>query len=787
CREPLSNDPRPYPDFFREDERKVARAFTEKVRDNLLLPALKQSLLVDKDSQKSLYLMGLLYASHDNKLGELVSGNVTAWAIRSGLPASLLHSYVGMAEHPWSEELSQDSLKAVDTLAPRSQVEDWEAFFKDLKSLSQEEVITRNVLKSVQDGASKLLEASSRLEKDELTDQILVGLESVPHSNVHALFDPHLQVLEWVDANRSEIKGLLTLVQETQERRFPVSQFDLAQLALELEKLAKANAEPESGRDFTISYRDHVETYRGKEWKDTVANSTVTWLLDEFLADKKGPRPDLLFPKTESNLPRLAWSGNTDGSPLFLGSAQVDGRYTKKAYDGYVAPTILRLSMALEQVPMAEKDKARIEGFLTQTVDAYATAYRDAYREMYTAYGTQADSENRLKVLLMQMQNPKECPLDDLLQMVSVNTDFTSETNPILRRMQDRTREFGFTHRLSRRDGGKWTGAAPFMDIIHNMEGDLLGRRAPSRKQDPIEEGLSAVGRLSYSIVREDPDSYWKQVTAWLDREGVPEYYREPFMEPLHRLLDVGLADLSGTIEKTWENRLRPSVAPLFQKFPFNPGSSSEVTVAELTKVLGPDSQFWKDVAAFTQPFCASHGRCQDSIDVKGHSLELPGQMACVLQSLTTIRDSLWDDKGQPRPLMVSVRPVDSKAQSKPLDSESFGYLSAGTNAIYAFSDTPGWHELSLEWWKSEGATVGMTVVDNIGQSKSHRRMDVPRSPFSFLRLLQQASSHDGSVWTWELPEEQSAGARTSQELPFEVQGRMLELFESDCLKKESR
>src|SRR5439155_20168057 len=113
------------------------------------------------------------------------------------------------------------------------------------------------------------------------------------------------------------------------------------------------------------------------------------------------------------------------------------------------------------------------------------------------------------------------------------------------------------------------------------------------------------LAKLSYNIVREHRDSYLSLTEAWLKNAGVGDPWRAPFLQRIKVVDKLGRADMEGVIAKSWTQRVRVTVAPLVEKFPFNSRAPATATPQDIEGALQPTTgSFWVAFRGFVAPLC---------------------------------------------------------------------------------------------------------------------------------------------------------------------------------------
>jgi hypothetical protein len=78
-------------------------------------------------------------------------------------------------------------------------------------------------------------------------------------------------------------------------------------------------------------------------------------------------------------------------------------------------------------------------------------------------------------------------------------------------------------------------------------------------------------------------------------------------------------------------------------------------------------------------------------------------------------------------------------------------YLQSGKLSVFGFYQQPLWQKFEFEWWKDQPSSVGVEVVIKKKSKKSSRGITIPKSSWSFFRLLQKAEIVDDNTYVWKI------------------------------------
>ena len=85
-------------------------------------------------------------------------------------------------------------------------------------------------------------------------------------------------------------------------------------------------------------------------------------------------------------------------------------------------------------------------------------------------------------------------------------------------------------------------------------------------------------------------------------------------------------------------------------------------------------------------------------------------------------------------------------------------YVRCGNASAFGFNQKSTWQKFELEWWKEEPATVGLEFLTDADAPNIFKAITVPKSSWSFYRLLKKSKMVDAHVFQWGIdgPESQS-------------------------------
>ena len=143
----------------------------------------------------------------------------------------------------------------------------------------------------------------------------------------------------------------------------------------------------------------------------------------------------------------------------------------------------------------------------------------------------------------------------------------------------------------------------------------------------------------------------------WLDKNGLHDEWRRPFVEPIRELHRLGLQDLEGLIQRNWQKRVLSEAVPLLEKFPFTRAAVTDAAPSDVDETLRPSTGlFWIAWRTLIAPLCVEdeHGwRPMRGVE----QLAWPKGIFDTVSQLARLTHTFWDKDSVPKPLLFSIEP----------------------------------------------------------------------------------------------------------------------------------
>jgi type VI secretion system protein ImpL len=720
---------------FTERKRQLEALFAQELREEYILPLLRTPRI---NRSTMLYIVGLLYASEANGLRALIRGQLPLWTSKLNLSSAVVSAYL---------DVSREQYRVAETFNPEYTGSDWQTYvFDRVKPLyEQAQRLTQAQLDDLNRDPPHLYDEREYDVRRRIVELLSAQLSLATQPSISKLLESPLGTSEWVEANADALRGIAATVQNNQLA--PASPRTLGELGAALERMLSA---PASGKEvYRVSRTGKDGSAEPFEldaaaWRRKLALAsaalTIAWVRDHDLA--KPDQPIGFFLPGDA-LREVGASAGSQGPTVGL-----PGKYTAAAFAQQVKPALDFITDRAGKLGLGGGEQETLASLYRAQIEDYAANYVHALRAYYDSFRFEPGSEQALPFALTAMVQPSSWFMR-FLSTVSVNATPALGDGPYYAVMSEELTGFRPLAELLAPAKGTIPGVAPYQKIITDLVAALepaagAGGAAPAgddagAASATLAGSLSRAGTLALSRLTGADKDRVAQVSGWLTGANVESGFHGPFLLPVEAVYALGTADINRAIGQAWTTELQPQITPLLARFPFRPGTRSDVTVAELEAVLrGQGKQpgsFWTSVQRWLGPVTTQrNNKYQWLGGVSG-----PAGALATINDLARLSRTLWDADGNPTPLPIKITP-------QPLDATPVGgrvpvmaYLRSGSSAVYAFNQRPGSSTLALQWW-DQGVSSIILEMRKPGTADSvTRALDESESPFSFFRLLCRA------------------------------------------------
>ena len=772
------------PDFFAKARLNMRKRFSDRVRDDLLVPKLKSVAergtiregMTPLPTRRSLYYLALIHSSSTDGFKILQPSRLEVWSSMTGLDPDLIRDYLKNTEtaYRWPVEHNlRERADDRDTPGP------WVELLRSVKEQMTTGVIRPAELRALQARAAQAAETLDRYEHDDITAAILDHIDEAAGTadsrepsqvELKAVYYPRysefLRGLAASDllAQRNDLRALLATLKAGS---IDVSEPPLLKgLVDRLAALYAIDAarDPDADKEISLRLGNVNYTFDPKRWRELIRDSAASEQISQYLKTH-GQEGSVFFGREEdAELRPILWNPTNDGSALFTGKGSIEGRYTRTGYERRVRDVVIRLTEVLEKSKVPEEQKRGISEFTRDQVRRYASEYRSQLMRFHQSFGLRAPSHEALRVALSQMASDTSV-FNEFLLSIDRNSNLEFG-NPLLEPMRDAVADYANWHHVV--DAG---GAAPelakYKAVLAQLLTDLsapdgeIAADPAAPPGDTLEKSLSPAGRKVLVALRGEKGSYSKLITDWLASVHLPPWQEGPFLAPLEQMTAFGRRDIERVIARAWERDMLPDVLHIVEKFPFDPEAQLEVTPKELAAVLHPvNGRFFDFFRRFIEPLSEfdKGGPFRERGSIRGN-LAIPADLYPTVNAAAALSSRLWDPTGKPLPLTTRIATVPFPHGPDPRFALTLIYLNAGEASVFNFNQQPSLVSVAMDWTKETNSQVGVQLTDLDTKENTFPDPVVAQGSFwSLLRLLKKGdasamrvSTGTGTLYTWDI------------------------------------
>ena len=723
---------------FAARKRELEDTFADHMRTQYILPKLENlTTKTQADRATTMYVVALLYASEDNGLEQLIRDNLPFWVSKLNLSLTVVSTYL---------DLNQDQYAATIEFAPMYTGADWQGYvFDQLKPLyDQTAPLTQPQLDALEHDAPVLFDAREYEIRRHVIALLSARLELATQPSIKALIDSPLGVSDWVESNIDALSGISAAV--TRSQLTPASPHTLGELARDLERIL---ATPATGREVhhlsrTQSAQTESFAFDVATWSRKLAQSSAALMIANAHATLARPDEALGFFAAGAAAGATASDSSTQGP-----SASLPSVYTAAAFAQHVAPALDFITTRAAGLGLSPDDQATLADLFHTQIADYAGRYAGALRAYYTSFRFDPGSEAALPFTLTAMMQPSSWFLR-FLTTVATNAAPALGDGAYYQVMADNLQDFRALAELLAPAKGTIPGIAWYQQLITQLatalEPAAPGATAPAAGEPGLATTLSPSGLLMLNKLTGADKDKVAQINGWLAGANVQADLASPFLAAVQAVYGFGLRDLDRAVGQAWANEMSPVITPILTRFPFQPGATDEVAVADLEAVLRAQGKqpgsFWTRFARWLAPVTVAHnGRYQWLGDVTG-----PAGTLDTINALARLSRALWDADGNPAALPVDVTPLPLDATPIAGRVPTMASLTAGAAAVYAFNQRPRPSTLALSWWDQGASSILVRLIKPGTTDTVTYSIDESGSAFSFYRLLCRAHSPNRAV-----------------------------------------
>lgn len=730
------------PRFFKKELRETNDTLSSRIRKHILEPNLRRLMLQEASELKIIYMLGLIHATKDNRLGTHILRHTEAWAKQLELDAKLIHSYIQSTLSLNQNPIEIEYLDKLNISTPLSDVRPLFQYMKEFQSTIDQPVFTGHNFDAMRSHTNELLQTFRYLKEDPHAFVISNLLRETTSSNLKG-FEKNIKALKWLEENSDTLESFLLFVYQSCNEIPEVGALNISQFFVKLREVASLTQGEK--RTFPFLIEDQTFSFETDRWTTLSATHVIERLIQQYIVANHDTQGDIFFKNTHE-ISDLVFESFRHEFPYFPKPVVIPGRFTRIAFEKNVRNTAESLLKLLEEMPIIEEDRDRFKKFVQQEVISYAKEYQENYERLYTACDIHSSSLEETKDIMEKILSPSSY-LGHFLETIAHHTEVFSDPTTSLIAL-DEMNHFHFLPRLIQQVKQNKSPFQEYQMVIASALDALSNKGIGMESISPLHPFLTPAANISLSLLKDDPQSYENQIKKTLGDIGVPEAYHSLFLAPIYQVDLIGMKDLTVGIQELWKTTLHPQLADLFEKRPFNPEGVALATLEEVRALTNPQSEFVKIVHDIILPVSISHqGKWMAKQDTELH---LSPEIYGAFNRLHKVSQTLWDNQGNPKPLIMTIQSLPFESKQKVYPAPIISYLVTGEETFHNFNQNPMWHSINIEWWKPNSSTVVMELVSK-NDSRSYRDEKVTNTLWSFYELLRKAKQSDTRIWEWEL------------------------------------
>lgn len=732
------------PQFYKRQLRETNHTLAMRIRKHILEPNLRKLLLQDKQEIQTLYMLGLMYATKENRLGLKIIKDIQDWSSALCLDEKLIRSYIRANVDNTNNRIEIEHLDKINAVVPLTSPAPWLDFLTRFQDIVNQPVFTGHNFEALRKEAMTLLEEYRRIKNDPHGFMICNILNEI-HEKMLNDFARNIQILGWLNENSEKVEAFLAFICHSCPAIPDIGDHNISQFFAKIKDVAALKEQENRSFDFMLCGEKF--SFQTARWVDLSVAHVIERLIQSYIVVNNDTQGEIFF-KNTALIPDLVVQSYRNEFPHFAEPIVIDGRYTRLAFEKNVRHTTESLLNLLKSLPLNEEDKERFTRFVQQEVVSYAKQYQLEYEKLYAACDIKSASLEDVKEILEKISEASSS-FHHFLNTVNYHTEVFSNPPECLSALEEMN-HFSFLRALMSQVKNKNSPFEKYQGVIKKVLGQLSQHSDLKTYANVVhlEDALTPAARVTLSVLRNDPDSFLNQITEDLTGIGVPPAYHHLFTAPIMQVYHLGIKDLKRGIARVWTESLEPQIDHLFAKRPFSTESSLVSTFEEVRKVTNPTSEVWGLIKQIVSPVSTSaEGHWEPK---NGCDLQLDETFYVAVNRLANISNTLWDNEGNPQAIKLNIQTLPFAAEEKSYPLPILSYLVTGNETFHNFNQSPSWHMISIEWWKENSSTVVLELT-NKNDSRSYRDEKVLNTPWSFFELLKKAHPKGENTWQWEL------------------------------------
>lgn len=766
------------------------------IRQGYLLPMLDR-FGAQRDIDRTLYTLGIIYSSHDNPLGGLINAQQQDVTSLLELPEGIIRDYIDLSDSPWtgSPPVAWSRLLSQHQTSPATSIQPWLTYFSALEIAVREKVVTPEQIRRLQQASAPLLHVTDAVRRDRMLGQIYhLLLEESPILEVlKPLADTHLTLSPppWLRDQLSPLSGILHLIHDSDPDSARDDQLSLRQVVRLLDDLDGRRKATDITYDFELQGRPF--SFSARSWLDLILRSrhrAIMGSLGNGPEEQPRSKPSRRRRRhrhssghhhERSSEPKVA----SDADP---GPAPPPDSYSKAQFEKDIKPLLQRLAKGLQENPdLAPEDRGTLNRYVADEVRRYARRYCDSLLALHRSYVFPGGGVAATHQALITMVQPSGS-LFQHLKTVADNANIADLQGPYLQPLA--TCLTTFTPLVNLMTPGKennYPNLKPYSEIVAGLIKELDTGKPAGQKEDGkaamLSDLVSPVGRAALAVLDENPASHERKTEQFLASIGLGGAMGQPMLAPMRHVTRLGIAEVEQAVAQQFQSTLLPLVSPLISHYPFERTADKEVQPSELEILKPTEGAFWLTFRAIFGPVVIEKNGDWSARKWQRGSLSLPTELLPMANHMTRLSRQLFTREGNRQPLQISVKPLPFSATAGGIPITMI-FLRSGKAQVFGVNAIPSSRPLAVSWWQSDVASVGAEFSIATSGRKQTQSIEVSDSAWSFFRLLDKASQSDGRVMSWNLP---SDGGQPAIDVRFELGSDPWQIFMSKAASGAKR
>lgn len=256
--------------LYRGSKTVIKDKLLETIRNAYFLPLIPR-FGAQRDTERMLHTLAVVYAARDNALGSLVNSELRDIASSLAISDAVISDYVQLSDVAWAGAAAVPWNRLSSGPPPgTAQAEAWLRYFRELQQAYRVQGVTPEQLRKLQAGAVPLLRVADAVRGKRKLAQILNAIaEESPLVEIEQRIGSHhpeLAPQDWLRDQQVAISGILHLVHDTDQSAVHAGQMSLVQVLRLLTDLDERKRNEDHVYQFEIG--ENSFSFSQRAWAD---------------------------------------------------------------------------------------------------------------------------------------------------------------------------------------------------------------------------------------------------------------------------------------------------------------------------------------------------------------------------------------------------------------------------------------------------------------------------------------------------------------------------------------